>query len=276
MLSRIPLGDSDWLTLEFTPPSGEEPCWVVFLHGLAAHRGGDKALYLHEELSCRGYGFARFDFRGHGGSSGAMEELTLSRQMEDLDAVLSWLRSEHRAQDVVLIGSSLGGLTAAWYCARHPDSVRGQLLIAPAFGVLERTLEALGESGHDRWRAEGKRRFDGDFDSFELGYQIVEEGRELSWRELSTSTVTPTWIAHGANDEVVPLDASLHFVEQCPSPPPVLRVIANGDHRLARHHEALRDIALECLDQVSERKGNARQPARRAHRRGPRQDPVLS
>ena len=67
--------------------TGKHP-GVVFLPGLMSHMNGTKALAL--ELLCReiGYAYTRFDYRGHGESSGKHEEVTIGSRKEDVLTVL--------------------------------------------------------------------------------------------------------------------------------------------------------------------------------------------
>ncbi|MBZ0254201.1 MAG: lysophospholipase, partial [Candidatus Methylomirabilis sp.] len=61
---------------------------AIYAHGLASTRGGDKPRFFRDRLPALGWDFAAFDFQGHGESSGDLRRPTLSRQIEDLAAVV--------------------------------------------------------------------------------------------------------------------------------------------------------------------------------------------
>jgi len=84
---------------------------LIFIHGLMGSSQGEKAVLLRRELP----GILTPDF------SGSLEE-----RMAQLEAIL-----EERA-GWTIIGSSLGGLMAALYAARHPQRVARLVLLAPA------------------------------------------------------------------------------------------------------------------------------------------------
>jgi len=86
----------------------------VFIHGLESSSLGNKGVFFR----------ARYpdmiieDFEG-----------TLEQRMEKLNRMLSGRK------DVILIGSSFGGLMAAIYACRHVDRIRKLILLAPALDL---------------------------------------------------------------------------------------------------------------------------------------------
>ncbi|MEL7263005.1 MAG: alpha/beta hydrolase, partial [Pseudomonadota bacterium] len=58
--------------LAYHRSTGQGP-WVVFLGGLKSDMEGTKAIHLEAWCHARGQAFLRFDYSGHGQSSGAFE-----------------------------------------------------------------------------------------------------------------------------------------------------------------------------------------------------------
>ncbi|MBY0227753.1 MAG: alpha/beta hydrolase, partial [Gemmataceae bacterium] len=81
------------------------PACVLYVHGFGSEHRGSKAQDLRRACAAAGMGFAAFDFRGHGASSGTMRDLRASGLQADLDAVADHLRAER----LYLFGSSMGG-----------------------------------------------------------------------------------------------------------------------------------------------------------------------
>ncbi len=97
---------------------------VVLLHGLAGHAGewAETASWLR--------GPSRMlapDARGHGRSERAPSDVSRAAHVADV----AWLIRRLGLSPVVLVGQSLGGLTALLVAARHPELVRG-LVVADA------------------------------------------------------------------------------------------------------------------------------------------------
>jgi len=247
LFDSVVLPSGERLALDFTPPVAADAPWMVFLHGLGSNRKGEKALYLESELTARGYGFARFDFRGHGDSSAKLEQLTITRLIEDLRAVLARLEQIDSApgeRRAILIGSSLGALVSAWHCALQPGRVIAQALIAPAFRMVERMLKSIGETGRDRWQELGFYHFVSPWIEFDLRYELVTDSKRYPPELLPTRTTLPTLLLHGTSDSSVPIGVSEDFVNNSPKPRPELVRIEGGDHRLTESKELLLEHIL--------------------------------
>src|SRR5204862_1734586 len=115
------------LSGDYQPGTGASDFAVVWVYGFGSVRGGEKAAAVRAECGRRGWAFAAFDFRGHGQSGGAMHELRASGLLEDLAVVRDFLMSRGHAR-LGLVGSSMGGLAAAWFAREHPEAVVGCVL----------------------------------------------------------------------------------------------------------------------------------------------------
>ncbi len=101
---------------------------VMFLGGFKSDMQGGKALALEAFCKARGQRFIRFDYSGHGQSSGKFIEGTIGSWKNDALAILRQLGSEKN----ILIGSSMGGWIALLLAARRKVPVRALIGIAPA------------------------------------------------------------------------------------------------------------------------------------------------
>ena len=232
---EIPLPAGDVLRGDLRPGSDRA---VVYVHGFGSHRGGEKALALADECARRGWAFAAFDFRGHGASSGEMRDLTVTRLLDDLAAVRAFLAERGHAR-LHLVGSSMGGLAAAWFAANHPESVGACVLLAPAFRFLDRRYSPLSEAERDEWRRTGVRRFRNEWVEADFGYGLVAERAAFDPGELARRCRVPLLLFHGLADDVVPAADSLAFLEATDNPDVELRLLKAGDHRLTAFKDEL-------------------------------------
>jgi pimeloyl-ACP methyl ester carboxylesterase len=197
---------------------GRAPC-LVYLHGLGSSRAGDKSSALFARCAQRGQAAARFDFRGHGESSGELGDLLLSDVIADAMAVAQW------AGPCVLIGSSLGGLAAAHAAAALHGHVRGVVLIAPAFGFVER-LVARNPAGSRLTVVLSDGR------SLLLHERFLDDARLQDEATAAVRLRQPVLIVHGEFDEVVPVGESHRFFGRLGQTEKALWVVPGGDHRL--------------------------------------------
>ncbi|XGB42282.1 MAG: alpha/beta fold hydrolase [Nodosilinea sp. LVE1205-7] len=119
----------------------------LYLHGFASGPKSQKAQSMRLRFQDLGLNLEIPDL-----NQGDFSHLTLSRQINQVrDQILTW------PEPVVIIGSSLGGLTAAWV-AQQPQ-LQGRItqlvLLAPAFDFLTQWLAHLGPAQINQWRTTG-------------------------------------------------------------------------------------------------------------------------
>lgn len=226
------------LAVDLVPPADRGSRLWFFVPGFTGRRRGEKPLYFARQVARRGDAFASLDFTGHGDSEGDLAGLTLSRNLRDIERGLLFADAAFGPfSSTVLIGSSMGGLTALWFAARHPGRIAATLTIAPAFEMAGRMLLALGREKARKWREDGIIHLKTDYAEFDLGYSFVQDEAHYVTPGLMKQLRTPTLILHGTEDDVVPFQLSVNFARR--SEAVTLILIEGGDHRLTAHKEAL-------------------------------------
>lgn len=229
------------LALSWTPGADSAaPVWV-FLHGLGSDRKGEKALRFRDHLAGRGPGFLSLDFTGHGDSGGDCYGLSLTRNLEDIGRVVSFLREEAPEAPVILVGSSMGGIAALWYASLFPGAVRRVFAIAPAFLMAARFAASLSAAARRDWADRGFLPVSiGDRD-LEIGWGMVTDEDGYPMERLAANLGTPSLLLHGDEDAVVPPELSRDFAASCAAAD--LVEIEGGDHRLS----GVKDLLFEIM-----------------------------
>src|SRR5580658_9285655 len=101
---------------------------IIFLGGFRSDMTGTKALFLEDYCRRRGRAYARFDYFGHGESSGDFADGTIGRWRDDAIAVIDSLSEGPQ----ILVGSSMGGWLMVLAALARPDRVRALVGIAAA------------------------------------------------------------------------------------------------------------------------------------------------
>jgi len=194
---------------------------IIYLHGFASGPQSSKAQFFRARFEQRGVPFEipLLD-------QGNFEELTVSGQLGVID------RAVHGEQ-VVMMGSSLGGYLAALYASRHPN-VEKMVLLAPAFQFPSRWRKRYAPD-MEEWKRRGVKPF------YHYAFQAE---RPLSYRfvvdavqyEDEPDAVQPALILHGTRDDVVPAQVSLDFAGRHPDA--TVRLLASG-HELTDVLETL-------------------------------------
>src|ERR1700690_2709940 len=94
---------------------------IVFLGGFRSDMTGTKALFLEDYCRRRGRAYVRFDYFGHGASSGDFADGTVSRWRDDSVAVIDSLTEGPQ----ILIGSSMGGWIMVLAALARPERIAG-------------------------------------------------------------------------------------------------------------------------------------------------------
>src|SRR6202795_4457938 len=114
-------------TIAYRRLAGAAP-GIVFLGGFRSDMTGTKALFLEDYCSRRGRAYVRFDYFGHGASSGDFADGTVSRWRNDSVAVIDSLTEGPQ----ILVGSSMGGWIMVLAALARPERIAGLVGIAAA------------------------------------------------------------------------------------------------------------------------------------------------
>ncbi|HEX9732664.1 MAG TPA: alpha/beta fold hydrolase [Thermoanaerobaculia bacterium] len=221
------------LAMRLDEPAGarESPLVVLYLHGFGSSQEGTKAAFFRRRAVADGLAFCSFDFQGHGESGGAMFELSLTRNLADVAAVHGEL-ARRGYRDVVLLGSSMGGGTALWFAALHPDAIAAALHVAPSVALHQGLLRKVGPEDARRWERAGRLEIAGELVTCELGWGLIEDLRSYPLERLESIYRTPTLILQGKKDASVPWEQVLEFVTGCAYEELELHLMAGADHRM--------------------------------------------
>lgn len=176
----------------------------IYLHGFASSPKSVKVQYLRERFAT-----LQIDLKVPDLNQGDFSQLTMTRQLRQVEAEFT-----SNTVPVTVIGSSFGGLTAAWLGQQL--QVQRLVLLAPAFQFLSQWYRALGEEKLKRWQAEqylmvyhyGEKR------SLPLSYEFILNAAQYRDEELLRPI--PTLILHGCQDDVIPIQASRDFARERP------------------------------------------------------------
>lgn len=231
-------------------PDGERLAWrrvagagptFVWLGGFRSDMAGTKAQALADWARATGRAYVRFDYFGHGDSSGAFERGTITRWREDALAVLDGLTEG----PLVLVGSSMGGWIACLAAVVRAERIAGMMLIAPAADFTS-ALMAPEMTAADRRALEetGVWLRPSDYgDPYPISRDLLEDGARWSILPGPVPVTAPVRILQGGADPDVPWSHALALAQALASEDLVFSLIKDGDHRLSRPRDLARMIA---------------------------------
>lgn len=216
---------------------------LIWLGGFRSDMEGGKATSLHDWARGRGQAFLRFDYSGHGASSGRFEDGTIGAWIEDALAVLDDLTEGPQ----ILCGSSMGGWIALTLALKRPERVAGLLLIAPAPDFTARLEMEMGDAARREVQERGVWQMptgDPEFGPTPITRALIEDGPEHFVLGHGPIPVrAPVRILHGMRDEDVPWRGTVDLTGCIAGEDVTLILVKDGDHRLSRPQDIARMLA---------------------------------
>jgi pimeloyl-ACP methyl ester carboxylesterase len=237
-------GDGRRLAYHHRP--GKAP-GVLFCGGFTSDMTGTKALALEAHCRTAGRGYTRFDYTGHGASSGRFEDGTIGAWAEDALAIVDQVTEG----PLVVVGSSMGGWIMLLVALARPARVAGLIGIAAAPDFTEDLLLADATP-------EQRRALDGQgywLQASAYGEQpypvtraLIEDGRRHLLLRAPIPIGCPVHLLHGQRDTDVPWQTALRLAERLAAEDVTVELIKAGDHRLSAAPDLRRiTAALERL-----------------------------
>ena len=205
---------------------------VVFLGGFKSDMGGTKALHLQDWAEATGRAFLRFDYSGHGESSGAFLDGAIGDWFEDAMAVVQALTVGPQ----VLVGSSMGGWIALLLARALPERVAGLVGVAAAPDFTEDSMWAgFTPAQRAALAAEGRVVLPSDYDpaGYVITRRLIEEGRGRLVLRDPLPLRFAVRLLQGTADTDVPPAVALRLLDHATGPDIRLTLVKGADHRFS-------------------------------------------
>jgi pimeloyl-ACP methyl ester carboxylesterase len=238
-------------TLAYHLTAGRGPC-VVFLGGLKSDMQGTKAVFLEEWARREGRAFLRFDYSGHGESSGDFTDGCIGDWSRDtLAAVTALTRGK-----IVPVGSSMGGWQSLLLCRAMPERVAGLVTIAAAPDFTEDGYWAsFTDAQKQQLETEGRVELLSDYmEPYIITRRMIEDGRKQLVLRSALDLPFPVRFLQGTADTAVSVATAVKLLEHATGPDMQLHLVKDADHRFSDDRcLALMQAALqEVLDKAAD------------------------
>lgn len=198
----------------------------------------------------------RFDFRGHGESSGKDKDMTVLKEVEDLSAAFDLVKGLGYS-NIYLMGSSFGGGVVSIFSSEKPSEIKGVILINPLVNYTKYLPGPNSEEGtnnYQRYKLAKEKGFVERVSQttgkiFTMGYELFEEASKLDPIALLKNTKLPVYIVHGTKDIHVPVAAAYEVLEKIPYAKGL--IIEDGIHGFHDNQEHFMKYALGCIDFIN-------------------------
>lgn len=226
------------------PPQKPGGMGLFWLSGYKSDMESTKATELAQYAREHGLGCTRFDYSGHGRSSGRFEDGTIGAWLEETEAVFHTTSGPQ-----IVIGSSMGGHIALLLLRRlmreDPEAaarIKGALLIAPAWDMTEELMwKQFPEEAQRALMETGVYLQPSEYgEPYAITKALIEDGREHLFAAKPFDPKRPVVILQGRLDAAVPFAHSRKLLSFLDGGQARLIEVADGEHRLSRPQ----DLAL--------------------------------
>lgn len=209
---------------------GQGP-WIIFLGGLKSDMEGTKALHLEAWARAKGYGFLRFDYSGHGQSSGRFEDGAIGDWAEDTTEIISALTEGF----IVPVGSSMGGWQALLLGRKMPERVAGIVTIAAAPDFTEDGYWAsFTDAQKAQIETDGQIEIPSDYmEPYIISKRMIYDGRENLVLRDPLDLPFPVRCLQGTADTAVSTETAVRLLEHANCPDMRLQLVKDADHRFS-------------------------------------------
>lgn len=214
---------------------------IVFLGGFKSDMEGTKAAYLQQWAKDSGRPFLRFDYTGHGQSSGKFVDGCIGDWANDAVAAINMLTDGPQ----VLVGSSMGGWIALLVCRSISEKVKGLVGIAAAPDFTEDSMWAsFDEAQRSQILNEGQLDLPSEYsdEPYIITKKLIEDGRKQLVLRTPLSLPFPVRLLQGTEDADVSRDVPLRLLDHLDADDARLTFAKGQNHSFS---------TPECLDMIT-------------------------
>lgn len=220
---------------------GSQP-GLVFLGGFNSDMGGTKAVHLEAWARAQGRAFLRFDYSGHGESSGAFTDGCIGDWAEDAQAAITQLTEGPQ----ILIGSSMGGWISLLMAKRIPEKIAALVTIAAAPDFTEDSMWAGFTDAQKAELEAGQVELPSDYGApYIITKRLIEDGRSHLVLRDPLHLPFPVRMMQGTEDADVDMSVALRLISHATGGDMRLIVLKGGDHRFSD------EVALKLIEDAT-------------------------
>jgi len=231
MSQKLKLNKDEYLSYNKFDGNKSKPT-VIFASGFLSDMEGTKAFSTGEFCKSKDISFIRFDYLGHGSSSGEFTDYCITDWKNNLVSIMDELTDG----DIILIGSSMGGWLVLLAALERRDRVKSIIGIATAPDFTEDLVwNVIGEEAQNELKEKGIYNLPAEYceGTYSITMKLIKDGRNNLLLKDPIQLSCPIRLIQGMEDQDVPYEYAFRIADQLISNDVHITYIKNGDHRLS-------------------------------------------
>ena len=228
---------------------------VVMCHGIRGNKDECGAfIKLSEELLKIGYSSFRFDFNGHGESDGLDKDMTITKEISDLETTVNMLQ-EKGYKEIVLLGGSFGAGIVSLFPFEKYNNVKAIVLW---YGGLDYDYARFGNLFTEENMKQAEKngyyvsKSMNTGEEFKFGLELFKETYKYKPYENLIKCNLPKLFVHGDKDSALPFKLSETVSKQCSNS--IFKLIKNGEHTFMNSNTAINeaiDVTINFIKNIN-------------------------
>lgn len=223
---------------------------IVFLGGFRSDKEGTKAIHLEDWAKEQGRAFLRFDYSGHGNSSGEFLDGSIGQWATDAMSAIEVLTEGPQ----ILVGSSMGGWISLLVARAVSEKVAGLVTIAAAPDFTEDSMWAsFGDEQRQTLLADGQVELPSDYsdEPYIITRRLIDDGRKQLVLRDPLQLLFPVRFLQGTADTDVEMPVALRLLNHVEGADLRLTLVKGADHRFS-DPDCLQ-LIVDALEEVIQR-----------------------
>ena len=223
---------------------------IVFFHGFMSDMIGAKPTAIQKFCKKRKLNFLKFEYSGHGKSTGKFVEGNISKWTNDAKQLIK--SKTKKDKNLIFIGSSMGSWIALNLFPFFKKKLKGFIGISSAPEFLEELMwKKFSKKIKKTIMSKKIYHLEHGGFTYPLTKQLILDGRKNKVLNNKINLKIPIVLFHGTNDKVVPVNFSRKIFKIFNKSKKKLVKIKNGDHSLSRKSD-LKKICNELNQMIKD------------------------
>ena len=221
---------------------------IVFLSGFGSDMQGKKALFIEKWAKDNDHSFLRFDYSGHGLSSGELMYTCFSDWYNDTQFLIKKVTQGKQ----LLVGSSMGGWIMLMLAKRIPNKIHSMVGLAPAPDFPKILIwDKMDKVQRVKLVKEQKINITNkEVSNNEFSYKLIKDSFKNLVLKEPIKFKGPVYLFHGMKDYDVPYTISIDIINNIIGSKNIrLLLDKEGKHRLSEINQltTIKNIISEIL-----------------------------
>ena len=205
---------------------------VVFFHGFMSDMVGSKPLAIEKFCRKKNLNFLKFEYSGHGKSSGDFIKGNISKWSSDARQLINSKIKKNKL--LIFIGSSMGSWIALNLFSYYKKRLKGFIGISSAPEFLEKLMwKKFTKNIKKEIIKNGIYNLKHGEYEYPITLQLIKDGRKNKVLNKKINSKMNVTMVHGQKDKVVPVSYSRKVLKIFPNAKKKLIIIKDGDHSLS-------------------------------------------